>query len=180
MKKRIELIKGDITTLDVEAIVNAANSSLLGGGGVDGAIHAAAGRELLAECRKLDGCNTGQSKITCGYRLKAKYVIHTVGPVWYGGYRNEHALLASCYLTSLALAKEKKIKTMAFPGVSTGIYGFPKDLAALIAVDETKKFLNKTPNPDPAPNERLEAALALMGTTFSYLNENNWSGLSIV
>jgi len=147
-KTRVELIKGDITTLDVEAIVNAANSSLLGGGGVDGAIHNAAGPELLSECESLNGCETGQSKMTKGYRLKAKHIIHTVGPVWYGGYRDEHLLLASCYQTSLALAKEKKIKTLAIPGISTGVYGFPKDLAALIAVNETKRFMNKHSYPE--------------------------------
>jgi O-acetyl-ADP-ribose deacetylase (regulator of RNase III) len=147
-KKRLELIKGDITLLNVDAIVNAANSSLLGGGGVDGAIHNAAGPDLLAECEKLKGCETGQSKITYGYRLKAKYVIHSVGPVWYGGNRNENLLLASCYQTSLALAKEKKIKTLAFPAISTGVYRFPIDLAALIAVNETKRFLNKNSYPE--------------------------------
>jgi O-acetyl-ADP-ribose deacetylase (regulator of RNase III) len=147
-KKRVELIKGDITTLDVDAIVNAANNSLLGGGGVDGAIHNAAGPGLLAECKGLNGCETGKSKITNGYRLKAKHVIHTVGPIWYGGYRDENSLLASCYQTSLALAKEKKIKTLAFPGISTGVYGFPKDLAALIAVNETKRFMNKNNYPE--------------------------------
>jgi O-acetyl-ADP-ribose deacetylase (regulator of RNase III) len=148
MKKRIELVKGDITILDVDAIVNAANKSLLGGGGVDGAIHSAAGPDLLTECKTLNGCETGQSKITNGYRLKAKHVIHTVGPVWYGGYRDESLLLASCYNSSLALAKEKKIKTIAFPGISTGVYGFPKDLAAVIAVNETKRFLNKNSYPE--------------------------------
>ena len=147
-KPRVELIKGDITSLDVDGIVNAANNSLLGGGGVDGAIHNAAGPDLLTECERLNGCETGQSKITNGYRLKAKHVIHTVGPIWYGGYRDEHSLLASCYKTSLTLAKEKKIKTLAFPGISTGIYGFPKDLAALIAVNETKRFLNKNSFPE--------------------------------
>jgi O-acetyl-ADP-ribose deacetylase (regulator of RNase III) len=145
--RRVELIKGDITSLDVDAIVNAANNSLLGGGGVDGAIHDAAGPDLLNECKKLNGCETGHSKITDGYRLKAKHVIHTVGPVWHGGYRDEHSLLASCYQTSLELAKEKKIKTLAFPGISTGAYGFPKDLAAMIAVKETKRFLNKNSYP---------------------------------
>jgi len=147
-KKRVELVKADITLLDVDAIVNAANNSLLGGGGVDGAIHNAAGPDLLAECEGLNGCETGQSKITNGYRLKAKHVIHTVGPVWYGGYKDEHSLLASCYRTSLNLAKEKKIKTVAFPGISTGAYGFPKDLAALIAVTETKRFLTKNSYPE--------------------------------
>jgi O-acetyl-ADP-ribose deacetylase len=147
-KKRVELIKGDITSLDVDAIVNAANNSLLGGGGVDGAIHEAAGPDLLIECKRLNGCETGHAKITDGYRLKAKHVIHTVGPVWYGGYRDENSLLASCYQSSLAIAKEKKIKTLAFPGISTGAYGFPKDLAALIAVNETKRFLTKNSYPE--------------------------------
>ncbi|HNW57469.1 MAG TPA: O-acetyl-ADP-ribose deacetylase [Bacteroidales bacterium] len=145
---RVELIKGDITTIEAEAIVNAANNSLLGGGGVDGAIHSAAGPDLLSECRGLNGCATGSSKITRGYNLKAKYVIHTVGPVWYGGYRDEESLLASCYQTSLALAEEKKIKAVAFPGISTGAYGFPKDLAATIAINETKRFLNKNRYPE--------------------------------
>ena len=147
MKNRIELIKGDITTLKVDAIVNAANRSLLGGGGVDGAIHAAAGSELLEECRKLNGCETGKAKITRGYKLKAKHVIHTVGPVWYGGHKDETEMLAACYQSSLELAKENKLKTIAFPGISTGVYRFPQDLAALIAVNETKRFLlsNKYP-----------------------------------
>jgi O-acetyl-ADP-ribose deacetylase (regulator of RNase III) len=147
-KNNVDLIKGDITTLDVDAIVNAANNSLLGGGGVDGAIHRSAGPDLLIECERLNGCETGKSKITGGYRLKAKYIIHTVGPVWHGGYRDETQLLASCYQTCLVLAKEKKIKTLAFPGVSTGIYGFPKDLAALIALNETRRFLNKNNYPE--------------------------------
>jgi O-acetyl-ADP-ribose deacetylase (regulator of RNase III) len=147
-KKRVELIKADITTLEVDAIVNAANNSLLGGGGVDGAIHDAAGPELMTECEKLNGCGTGQSKITNGYNLKAKYIIHTVGPVWHGGIRNEPALLASCYQTSLTLAKQKKIKTLAFPAISTGVYRFPTDLAAMIAVNETTRFLNKNNYPE--------------------------------
>lgn len=146
--KRVELIRADITTLDVDAIVNAANNSLLGGGGVDGAIHDAAGPELLAECEKLNGCNTGESKITRGYRLKAKYIIHTVGPVWAGGYRDEHSLLASCYRTSLSLAKEYKIKSLAFPAISTGAYMFPADQAAAIAVTETKRFLENNSFPE--------------------------------
>jgi len=149
MKKDwVELIIGDITSLDVEAIVNAANNTLLGGGGVDGAIHHAAGPDLLSECEKLNGCETGQSKITAGYRLKAKFIIHTVGPVWHGGYRDENMLLASCYQTSLSIARDKKIKTLAYPCISTGAYGFPKDLAALIAVNETKRFLNKNGYPE--------------------------------
>lgn len=145
---RFELIRGDITNLNVDAIVNAANTSLLGGGGVDGAIHKAAGPELLAECKKLNGCETGNAKITGGYHLKAKHIIHTVGPVWYGGHRDEHALLASCYQKSLALAKEHKIKTIAFPGISTGAYGFPADQAAMIAINETTKFLTKNKYPE--------------------------------
>jgi O-acetyl-ADP-ribose deacetylase (regulator of RNase III) len=145
---RIDLVKGDITTLDVDAIVNAANSSLLGGGGVDGAIHRAAGPELFHECQELKGCETGKAKITRGYNLKARHIIHTVGPVWYGGYKDEPELLASCYISSLELAKDNKLKTIAFPGISTGVYGFPKDLAALIAVNETKRFLNKHSRPE--------------------------------
>lgn len=146
--KRVELIKGDITNLNVDAIVNAANNTLLGGGGVDGAIHKAAGPELFKECESLKGCTTGQAKMTKGYKLKAKHIIHTVGPVWYGGYRDEPDQLASCYQSSLKLAKENKIKTIAFPGISTGVYGFPKDLAAVIAINETKRFINKHSYPE--------------------------------
>jgi O-acetyl-ADP-ribose deacetylase (regulator of RNase III) len=148
MRDRIELIKGDITLLDVDAIVNAANPSLLGGGGVDGAIHKAAGPELLDECMKIDGCGTGEARITGGYRLRARHVIHTVGPVWRGGTGNENELLASCYIESLKLARDNNLKTIAFPGISTGVYGFPKDLAALIAVTETQRFLKKNRSPE--------------------------------
>lgn len=147
-KSRIELIKGDITLVDVDAVVNAANKTLLGGGGVDGAIHKAAGPDLYKECASLKGCVTGDAKITKGYNLRARHIIHTVGPMWYGGYRDEPESLASCYQSSLKLAKENKIKTIAFPGISTGAYGFPKDLAALIAVNETKRFLKRSPLPE--------------------------------
>lgn len=145
---RIELFNGDITAMAVDAIVNAANNSLRGGGGVDGAIHRAAGPGLLSECIGLNGCETGKAKMTGGYDLKAKHVIHTVGPVWRGGCFEENNLLASCYQSCLELARENKIKILAFPGISTGVYGFPKDLAALIAIKETQRFLKKNDYPE--------------------------------
>lgn len=145
---RIKLISGDITKMQVDAIVNAANRTLLGGGGVDGAIHRAAGHELLKACMQLDGCLTGSAKITKGYKLPAKFVIHAVGPVWRGGNDHEPELLKSCYETALKLAADNNCKSLAFPNISTGIYRFPKELAAEIAIKTVKKFLSGNSLPE--------------------------------
>ena len=141
MDPRVKIVDGDITKQPVDAIVNAANTSLLGGGGVDGAIHRAAGPELLEETRKIGGCPTGEARVSKGYKLPAKWVIHTVGPVWKGGQKNEENLLASCYRSAFAAAKEKSVKTIAFPSISAGAYGFPLERATEIALTEAKQFL---------------------------------------
>lgn len=146
MSTKIKVIKGDITKLSIEAIINAANKSLLGGGGVDGAIHYAAGAQLLEECKLLGGCQTGEAKITRGYNLPAKFIIHTVGPVYGHEEGHEEELLSSCYKNSLLIAKDNGIKTIAFPCISTGVFRFPKDEAAKIAVDTIKSFISKYPD----------------------------------
>lgn len=169
-RQRIAVVEGDITKLDVDAIVNAANSSLLGGGGVDGAIHRAAGRELLAACRPLRGCRVGESKITPGFRLPAKHVIHTVGPVWHGGHSNEPAQLASCYRTALALAREHGLDRLAFPAISTGVYSYPIHAAADVACRAIHAELSAHDRPtqvilvgyDAAAAEILRAAWAAL------------------
>ncbi len=148
MKERIQILEGDITKQKVDAIVNAANTSLLGGGGVDGAIHRAAGPELLEETRKIGGCPTGEARVSKGYRLPAKWVIHTVGPIWKGGNKNEDQLLANCYRNSLKAALDLGAKTVAFPSISTGAYGFPLERATRIAINETKAFLEKNNIPE--------------------------------
>jgi len=146
MKTRIEFLKGDITKVKADTIVNAANTTLLGGGGVDGAIHRAAGPELLEECRRIGGCKTGEAKITKGYNLPAEFVIHTAGPVWHGGDSNEEKLLGLCYTNSLELAKTYSLKSVAFPSISTGAYRFPIARAASIALKTVKSYINKNPD----------------------------------
>jgi O-acetyl-ADP-ribose deacetylase (regulator of RNase III) len=143
---KLQTVKADITTLSVDAVINAANSSLLGGGGVDGAIHRAAGKELLHECRLLGGCKTGDAKITRGYNLPASFIIHTVGPVWNGGTNDESVLLESCYLKSLKLAAERNLASIAFPSISTGIFGYPINEAATIAVTSVRSFISDEPS----------------------------------
>ncbi len=162
MKEKIEVLRGDITILKVDSIVNAANTTLLGGGGVDGAIHRAAGPELLEECRKLNGCSTGEAKITRGYNLPAKYVIHTVGPIWRGGNNNEDKLLRNCYYNSLNLAVENNIKTIAFPSISTGVYGFPFERACKIASKTINEFLQN--------NESIEKVIFVCFSESDYNN----------
>jgi O-acetyl-ADP-ribose deacetylase (regulator of RNase III) len=148
MNDRIRVIKGDITKVSSDAIVNAANSTLMGGGGVDGDIHRIAGPGLLEECKKLNGCPGGEARITFAYKLPSLHVIHTVGPIWKGGHRDEHELLASCYINSLKIARDLKIRSIAFPAISTGAYRFPPDQAANIAITEVRRFISNNNEPD--------------------------------
>jgi len=172
MDPRLEVVRGDITTMHVDAIVNAANSSLLGGGGVDGAIHRAAGPQLVQECMALGGCPTGQARITQGYRLPARWVIHTVGPVWRGGDHGEEGLLADCYRNSLSLAVAHDVRSIAFPAISTGVYGYPMDQAARVAIREVLSFL--------AHNKSLERVILVcydarsLGVYHAALREQNY------
>ncbi len=168
MEDKIKIVLGDITKLKVDAIVNAANITLLGGGGVDGAIHRAAGPELLDYCRKLNGCPTGEAKITPGFKLSAKYIIHTVGPVWYGGNHNEDFLLLKCYQNSLKLTVDNKIQTIAFPAISTGVYRFPLERATKIAFKEVKNFLEN--------NNQIEKIVFVCFDKKTYDTYNKLSG----
>jgi len=168
--QKLVIIEGDITKIEVDAIVNAANKTLLGGGGVDGAIHRTAGPNLLEECKTLGGCETGEAKITKGYNLPSKYVIHTVGPIWMGGNNNEDELLALCYKNSLKLAVENDIKTIAFPSISTGAYGFPVNRAARIAVNEINKFIESE---DGDKISKVFIVCFDSGTYESYLTAKN-------
>jgi len=170
----VELLQGDIVGQDVDAIVNAANSTLLGGGGVDGAIHRAAGPELLAECRKLGGCETGSAKITKGYKLKAKHVIHAVGPVWHGGARDEEELLASCYSTALMLAAEHGLASIAFPAISTGVYRFPPERAARIAVGTV------TAEVSAAPGSLTQVVFCCFSPDSARLHETAFADLGLI
>ncbi|MGC2030711.1 MAG: O-acetyl-ADP-ribose deacetylase [Steroidobacteraceae bacterium] len=169
MATRIRAVLGDITTLDIDAVVNAANTTLLGGGGVDGAIHRAAGPDLLEECRRLGGCPTGEARITRGHRLTARWIIHTVGPIWSGGTRREAELLASCYQNSLRLAAANQLRSIAFPAISTGAYGYPQQLAAATAVAAVREFTSQSEGVDEVvfccySAEQLAAYARLLGS----------------